>query len=334
MSEGDCLQCRFHGQGEGSVGTWERGLISISRPRLGWQASAYGTGARLAAWAIAALVCLVLATEARADDGSAQLDGGAAAEPVIPDAGPVPPPTDQLLPDQAPPDESPGSGQSPVDETPAPGEAPVDGAPSPGEAPPPEPPPSDSPAPEPTPAPEPPPAEPTPAEPTPTAEPTVVTPAPTDPAPEPVLALEPGSVEGPAAGPPRDPIVIINRGASPVPSLLPSPAGNLIAATGTGGRLGPQGSPRPQDGSERMPAAANAHKAPPLPGLPFSGGAPSDLYVSAGGSSGSSGGFSPLVLAGLVALLAAAAQRCGGLISLKLAPPRCSAFVLCLERPD
>jgi hypothetical protein len=164
-----------------------------------------------------------------------------------------------------------------------------------------------------------------------------MTPEPTDPAPEPVPAPEPGPIEGPAAGSHRDSIVIIKRNPSPVslPSLFPSPADRLAATTGAGGgRLAPQGGSRSQSGDEGTQAAGNARNAPLLPGLPFRGGAPSDLYVSAGGSSGSSGGFFPLVLAGLVALLAAAAQRRGGLVPLALAPPRCAAFVRCLERPD
>jgi hypothetical protein len=48
----------------------------------------------------------------------------------------------------------------------------------------------------------------------------------------------------------------------------------------------------------------------------------------------SSGGFFPLVLAALIALFAAFAQRLGGLVPLTRAPPRCAAFLPSLERPD
>jgi hypothetical protein len=142
-------------------------------------------------------------------------------------------------------------------------------------------------------------------------------------------------VEPPAPGTNPDPIVIIEPSAPRVtsPSLFPPPADKLTAATGTGGGLDSQGGPQPQAGSQDTHAAGKARNAPLLPNLPFRGGSSSDLYVSAG-SSGSSGGFSSLMLAGLVALLAAALQRRGGLLPLTLAPPRCAAFVLCLERPD
>jgi hypothetical protein len=165
----------------------------------------------------------------------------------------------------------------------------------------------------------------------------VTTPPPGDPTPEPAPVPERPPDEVPAADSQRIPIVVIERGTPPLrlPSLLPSPVGELAATTGGGDRLGTEGGSRSQSGSESgTRRVESARDIPPLPGLPFSGGAPSDLYVSAGGSSGSSGGFFPLVLAGLVAFLAAAAQRRSGLLSLALAPPRCAAFVRCLERPD
>jgi hypothetical protein len=163
-----------------------------------------------------------------------------------------------------------------------------------------------------------------------------VTPPPGDPTTEPVPAAEPAPDKVPPAGSHRDPIVVIERGTPPLrlPPLLPSLAGKLAADTGRGDRLGTEGGSRSQSGSERTHPVGSARDVPPLPGSPLSGGAPSDVYVSAGGSSGSSGGFFPLVLAGLVAFLAAAAQRRSGLLSLAVAPPRCAAFVRCLERPD
>jgi hypothetical protein len=298
----------------------------------------YGTTTfRLAAWATAALLGLVLATEARADDGSAQLDEVVATDPVAPpDPGSAAPSAEQPAPvDEGPADETPGPVQPPVEETPAPGEPPAEGTPPPDTAPPPGPPVSESPPPEPPPTPEPPVAEPTP---TPPPEPPVDPPVPTDPIAEPVPPPEPGPPppEDRAAGAPRDPIVIIKPSPPPVAlsPLFPSPADKLTAATGAGDRLDSQGGSRSQAGSEGARAPGKARKAPLLPGLPFRGGASSDLYVSAGGSSGSSGGFFPLVLAGLVALFAAVAQRHSGLLSLTVAPPHCSTFVLCLERPD
>jgi hypothetical protein len=196
------------------------------------------------------------------------------------------------------------------------------------------------------PAPESPPEQPAPDEATgetPSAEappPAPEAPPPAAEAPPPAAEAPPPAAEAPPpapeAPPHRDSIVIIKRNASPVslPSLFPSLADRLAATTGAGGRLAPQGGSRSQSGDEGTQAAGNARNAPLLPGLPFRGGAPSDLYVSAGGSSGSSGGFFPLVLGGRVGLLAAAAQRRGGLVPLALAPPRCAAFVRRLERPD
>jgi hypothetical protein len=189
------------------------------------------------------------------------------------------------------------------------------------------------------PAPESPPEQPAPDEAT-GETPSAEAPPPAPEAPPPAAEAPPPAAEAPPpapeAPPHRDSIVIIKRNASPVslPSLFPSLADRLAATTGAGGRLAPQGGSRSQSGDEGTQAAGNARNAPLLPGLPFRGGAPSDLYVSAGGSSGSSGGFFPLVLGGRVGLLAAAAPRRGGLVPLALAPPRCAAFVRRLERPD
>jgi hypothetical protein len=130
----------------------------------------------------------------------------------------------------------------------------------------------------------------------------------------------------------RDSIVTIPQYAAPphLP-LLFSTSGDGLAAV----RVDTQSGPRSETRNEGPPAAKSTGEAPLVPPLPFRDRGPSELYVSAGGmGSGSSGGFFPLVLAGLIALFAAAAQRRGGLVPLTLAPPRCTAFVLCLERPD
>ena len=79
MSEGDCVLWGLHGQRKkGSVDIWEARLRQgggISTPTL---TKAEG-GARVAVWLFAALLWLVLATEARADDTIVSSDGGAAA---------------------------------------------------------------------------------------------------------------------------------------------------------------------------------------------------------------------------------------------------------------
>ena len=265
-------------------------------------------GARLGVLASAALLGLVLAAEARAeDDGSASSGDAASAVDPLTEEGSAD--------EQAPPE------QPPAEQPPA--------EPPPAEPPPPEPPPAETLPPEPPPA-EPPPAEPPP----PMAEvpPPEPPPAPADP---PVVEppLPDAVPEVPTApGPQRESIVTISRDASPphLPSLFSSSEDGLAAV-----RLHTQSGSRSETRNERPRAAERTGEAPLVPPLPFRDGAPSELYVSAGGmGSGSSGGFFPLVLAGLIALFAAAAQRRGGLVPLTLAPPRCTAFVLCLERPD
>jgi hypothetical protein len=129
-------------------------------------------------------------------------------------------------------------------------------------------------------------------------------------------------------------IVTIRRADLPrsLPSLLPSQLSDAVTSAGAG--LHPQGASR-SDTRREPSAAAERHGDSPLPPLPARERTPSTLYVSGGGASGgSSSGIFAWVLAGLIALLAAAAQRIGGLVSLTLAPPRCTAFALGLERPD
>jgi outer membrane biosynthesis protein TonB len=283
--------------------------------------------ARMAVCAFATLLGLLLAGEARA--GAESASSGDVASTV----------EGQPAPEETP------SEPTPTEPTPT---EPTPSEPTPTEPTPTEPTPS-----EPTPT-EPTPTEPTPTEPTPT-EPTTEAPsgAPADPpaAPEPTPISEAPAVAPPPgdlASKPPDPdagtvpaevetavgsrgesIVTIRRSVSAprFPSLLPSPGGGDRLATQNGSRSEPR--------NERPQAAESAGHAPLLPAPPFGPGAPADLYVGAGGmGGGSSGGFFPLVLAVLVALFVAVAQRPGGLVPVTLARPRCTALLLCLERPD
>jgi outer membrane biosynthesis protein TonB len=280
------------------------------------------SGARLGLLASVALLGLALAAEARAEDGSASSgDAASAVDPVTEDGS-----ADEQAPPEPPPAEPPPT-EPPLAEPP-PAEPPLAEQPL-AEQPPAEPPPTEQPPAEPPPA-EPPPTEPPPPmdeEPPPApppADPPVVEPPLPDTERVPEVRTAPGSQ--------RESIVTISRDASrPHLPLLFSSSGYGGAAV----RLDTQSGSRSETRNEAPRAAESTGEAPLLPPLPFRGGAPTGLYVTGGGmGSGSSGGFFPLVLAGLIAPFAAAAQRRGGLVSLALAPPRCSAFVLCLERPD
>jgi hypothetical protein len=256
---------------------------------------------RLAVCAFVTLLGLLLAAEARAGVGSASSDDVATAV-----AG-------QPAPEQSAPPEQPLPEQPPAEQPPA------------------EPPPAEQPPAEQPPA-EPPPAEP----PSPVAEQPLVpeapaAPAPGDPAAQPprpddrTVAVEVDT----AVGSRGESIVTIRLAVSPpsLPSLLPSPGG--------GDRLATQNGSRSETRNERPQAAERAGRSPLLPAPPFGPDAPADLYVGAGGmGGGSSGGFFPLVLAVLVALFVGVAQRPGGVVPVTLARPRCTAFLLCLERPD
>ena len=300
-----------------------------------------GSAVRLAVCALAALVWLMAAADARAQDGSAAEDP---ATDVIADPAPEgTAPVDESV-QQPPPEQTPGEQPLPA-EQPAPDPAPVDQTPPP-EQPAQEPPAEPTPPVSETPLPEPPASEAPVVEPSPTPEPPVVTPAPGDLVPEPpVLVPEPSPVEvEPGTGPQHGSIVTIPRDLSPpsfpllsssLPLLFPSPGGGDAAVTWAGGRVDTQSGSRSDARQDGRPAAGSTGEAPQLPPLPLRERAPSGFYVSAGGAGGgSSGGFVPLVLAALIAFFVAAAQRPGGLVSLALAPPRCTAFVLCLERPD
>jgi outer membrane biosynthesis protein TonB len=271
-------------------------------------------GARVGVLASAALLGLVLAAAARAEDGSASSgDAASAVDPLTEDGS-----ADEQAPLEQPPPEQPPPEQPPPEQPPP--EQP------PAEPPPAEPPPAEPPPAEPPPAEPPPPMaeEPPPAPPPAPADPPVVEPPLPDTGRVPEVPTAPGSQ--------RESIVTIPQDASPPHLPL------LFSSSGYGGaavRPDTPSGPRSETRNEAPRAAESAGEAPLVPPWPFRGGAPSGLYVSGGGmGSGSSGGFFPLVLAGLVALVAAAPQRRGGLVSLTLAPPRCSAFVLCLERPD
>jgi outer membrane biosynthesis protein TonB len=279
------------------------------RPAISMKAN---WGARLGVVASAALLGLALAAEARAEDGSASSgDAASAVDPLTEDGS-----ADEQAPPEPPaPEPPPPMAEEPPAPLPPPADPPV------VEQPPPEQPPAEQP-----PAEQPPPMaeEPPPAPPPPPADPPVVE----QPLPDAKRVPEVPT----APGPQRESIVTISRDASPPHLPL------LFSSSGYGGaavRLDTQSGSRSETRNEAPRAAESTGDAPLLPPLPFRGGAPAGLYVSGGGmGSGSSGGFFPLVLAGLVALVAAAPQRRGGLVSLTLAPPRCSAFVLCLERPD
>jgi outer membrane biosynthesis protein TonB len=280
----------------------------------------------LAVWAFAALLCLVLATEARAADGPAESDGATAVEtgssssptdeaqaPAAEDPLTTDPPAEEPPVDEAPPVEAPAP-EAPAPEAPAP-EAPAPEAPAP-EAPAPEAPAPEAPAPE-APAPEPPADTPSPGEP-----------------PGPVAESPPVEVPS-AGGSHRDSIVMISRDASQLRTPLGflSSEGGLAAGNSADDPLDSKGGSRSEAASEGSQAAQSAGDSPLRPGLPFGDGAPSAPYVSAGGmGGGSSGGFFPLVITGLVTLFAA--QRPGGVVPVTLAPPHCATSVLCLERPD
>jgi hypothetical protein len=121
-----------------------------------------------------------------------------------------------------------------------------------------------------------------------------------------------------------------------LPSLLSSDArGRLAAVALTTDRLDVQSGSRSHTEDDAAPAAKSAGDAPLPPSWPLGDQAPSTPYASAGGAGGGpSGGFFPWVVAGLIALMAAAAQRLGGLVPLRLTPPHCTAYVVGLERPD
>jgi hypothetical protein len=293
-------------------------------------------------WAFAALLWLVLATEARADAGSASSDGASAAVNTESSGGPDDDPALEGTPPVGEPVEEP-AGEPPVDPAPLPEPLPPEPPPvdegTATDRPPAETPPPVGEAPPPEPQPPPPPV----VEPSPAPEPPVVTPPPEVPAAEPPLpAAGPPPVEvPPATGSHGESIVTIPGDSSPppppplLPLLFPTDVGGgLPAVTWAGDRLDRQSASRSETRQDGQPVAGSARDAPLPPPLPLRDEAPSRLFVSAGGlSGGSSGGFSVGVLAALIALLAVAVQLLGSLVSVRLAPPRGNAFALRLIRP-
>jgi hypothetical protein len=342
MSRGDCVLWTLHGQKEGSVGIREK-----ARPRQGRGISAptltkAECGARVAVWLFAGLVWLMLATEARADAGSASSDGASAAVDTKSSGGPDDDPALEGTPPVAEPVEEP-AGEPPVDPAPLPEPLPPEPPPAdegaatdrpPAETPPPV---GETPPPEPQPPPPP-------VEPSPAPEPPVVTPPPEVPVAEPPPPVaDPVPVEPPpATGSHGESIVTIAGDSSPpppppplLPLLFPSDVGGgLIAVTWAGDRLDRQSGSRSETRNDGPRAAGGAGTAPLPPPLPFNNTAPSGLFVSTGApSGGSSGAFFVGVLAALIALLAVAVQLFISLVSLRLAPPRGNAFALRLIRP-
>ncbi|MGH3057078.1 MAG: hypothetical protein ACRDPP_02440 [Gaiellaceae bacterium] len=280
----------------------------------------------MAVWVFAALLWLVLATEARADDATVSSDG-AAATADDPQLGGMPPVGDTA---ETPAEEPAGDPALPV-ESPAPE--------TPAPAPEPPPPPAPDPVGQPPAAPSPP-APPSPAPESPVVTPPVATPPPEVPTAEPTLpAAGPIPVEpSPATGSSGESIFTIPNGSSPPPPLelpyLSDAGGGLAAVTWAGDRHDRQSGSRSETRHEGPPAAGSAGNAPLPPPPPFKDQAPSRLFVSTGGlSGGSSGGFSVGMLAALIALLAVAVQLLCSLVSLRLAPPRGNAFALRLIRP-
>jgi outer membrane biosynthesis protein TonB len=292
--------------------------------------------------AFATLLGLVLAAEARADEGP--VDSGDIASPVEPASGGAQAPEPPAAPEQ-PTAEPPATPEQPTTEPPATPEQPTTEPPATSEQPTTEPPATSE-----QPTTEPPSAEPLP--PGADAPPPVAPPARADP---PVVE-SPLRSEAPAGAPlpgdfaPEPPLPGVGRATAEVETALgsrrestvTSPRGNspprlpsLFQSPGDSDQLATQSRTRSEIRNVGSHATGSSREAPRLPAVPFRSRAPFELYVSAGGTgSGSSGGFFPLVLAGLVALFAAAAQRLGGLVPFTRAPPRCAAFLLCLERPD
>lgn len=343
-----------------SVGRSGGGEIIESPIAVGWRSAGSPAekkadyAARIVVCAFAAILWLMFAAEARAQDGPGSsgegapaAGGGASGE----DGSPAPDPTTSPgVEVPTPPVEEPV-------EQPPPSPPPADEAPP--ASPPPAPPAESPPAPPATP--EPPPAQPPTSPPNPPLG-VGETPSPgqpsTPPGSVPVPLLSPDAVVTP---PPSGELVGVqplsdgeesastvqapaaSRGGSIVeirpdglPSLLPTDArGRLAAVALTADRLDVHSGSRSNTENEAAPGAKSAGDPPLPPSWPLGDQAPSTPYASTGGAGGgSSGGFFAWVVAGLIGLLAAAAQRLGSLVPLTLSPPRCTAYVFGLERPD
>jgi hypothetical protein len=283
--------------------------------------------ARLGACALAVLVWLAFAAEARAQEVSAPAgdpaatvgtpgDTGSAGETVVDDPAQAPSP-ETTSPQPA--------GEASPPEPPAPAEPPA------AEAPPATPPPDPSPPSPATPAVEPPPALPAvEPPPSPVAESPVeiVTP------PAPLPGVDPGQVDDDLQ--PGSIVIVANPSGSGLPELLPSgPGGRLaVVLTTAGGLFQKQLGSQSQSRQEPSGGAGRVGNTPPLPPAPSRPGVPPRLFLGGGVSGSSSGGFSALMLAFFGALFAAAAQSLGGLLPLRLSSPHCTRFAVCLERPD
>ena len=318
--------------------------------------------ARVVVSAFAVLLWLMIAAEARAEDGfGSSGDGATAINPMSGDglgdeqnsAGGAP--TDPVLEGTTPledPVETPPV-QPPVEEAPSevlPSPEPPQAESPPAQPPVPEQPPAQPPVLEqpaldpPAPVAEAPSREPPPAPDLPVLGPSLIPEAPVLPSPSgdlvealPVSNAEvPASVQ-PAAVSRRGSIVAIHPDAfqPSLPSLFPTQLGGEVAhLTLATDRLHVHSGARSETGNEGPPATKSIGDAPLLPPLTLREGGPSTLYVGGGGASGgSSSGFFAWVLAGLLALFWAA-QRLSGVIPLTLAPPRCASFAVSLERPD
>jgi hypothetical protein len=348
----------------GPSGAREAGKIVESPIAVGWRSAGSPAekradyAARIVLCAFAAILWLMFAAEARAQDGPGSSGEGApAVDPV-------------------------GGGASAEEESPAPdpttgpgAEVPTPPADDPAEQPPPSPPPADE-APPASPPPAPP-AESPPAPPA-TPEPPPAQPPASPPAQNPPLGAGETPFPGPPLTPPGSvPVPLLSpdelvtpapsgeltdvqpvsngesastvqapaasRGGSVVeirpdglPSLLSSDArGRLAAVALTTDRLDVNRGSQSNTENEAAAGARSAGDAPLLPSWPLGDQAPSTPYASTGGvGGGSSGGFFAWVVAGLIGLLAASAQRLGSLVPLTLSPPRCTAYVFGLERPD
>jgi hypothetical protein len=349
----------LHVRRSGPLGAREAGKIFESPIAVGWRSAGSPAekkadyAARIVLCAFAAILWLMFAAEARAQDGPASsgegapaAGGGASAEEESPAPDPttgpgveVPtPPADDPV-EQPPPSPPPADEAPPASPPPAPpAESPQ--APPATPEPPPAQPPASPPAPNPplgvgeTPSPGPPSTPPGPV-PVPLVSPdAVVTPPPSGELAG-VQPLSDGeeSAQAPAASRGGSIVEIRPDG---LPSLLSTDArGRLAAVALTTNRLGVHSGSRSNTQNEVAPGAKSAGDAPLLPSWPLGDQAPSTPYASTGGAGGGSpGGFFAWVVAGLIGLLAAAAQRLGSLVPLTLSPPRCTAYVFGLERPD
>ncbi|HWB56408.1 MAG TPA: hypothetical protein VG479_05680 [Gaiellaceae bacterium] len=269
------------------------------------------------------LLWLALAAEARAQESPASPGDTASSPGVVTDADAAAPAGEPAAGGASGGQgEQPTSTEAPTPIEPAPAVPVAEPAPAPPVA---------------QPAPAPPVAEPAPAPPV-TAEPPPVL-APETPAAVVPPSMPPAGDPGPLdAAPGSDSLVTVLPGILDPsgPALFPSTAGpGLAALTGSSALLEKQVGSHPAPGDDSVRGAGHASDGPLPPPAPPRPSAPSALYVGGGGTSGgSAGGFSVVMLAILAAIFALAAQSLGGLVPLRLEPPRRTPLAVCLERPD